>query len=75
MKQLFPFFLFLYTAIFSAEHQEKKESTPLPAKKIKPHFAGVRRGSSTKLKYIVQLPKIKKSTDNEKIIPASSETR
>lgn len=80
MKYLLYSFLFLSAAAFCAENQEeksvKKESAPLKTKKIKPHFAGVRRGSPNKLKYIVRLPKAKKSADSEKQLdPAHHETR
>jgi len=71
MKYLVLCFL-VSVAAFSAEEQEKL-SAPLPAKKIKPHFAGTRRGSSNKLKYVIKMPKTKKSTDSEQFVPASTQ--
>jgi hypothetical protein len=72
MKYLLLCFL-VSAAAFAAEEQEKSSS--LPAKKIKPHFAGTRRGSSNKLKYVIKMPKAKKSTDSEQLVPAGREAR
>jgi hypothetical protein len=59
MKKMLLCFLLLSLTAFS----EEKQAAPPPAKKHKPHFAGVRRGASNKFKQrLGHLAKVKKES-------------
>ncbi len=72
MRKMLLCFLLLSLAGFSEE--KEKNVPPPPAKKHKPHFAGVRRGCSNKFKQrLGHLAKVKKETSASEADPHNTQ--